>query len=74
MRFSMRERLRPTSCAACGFYQKTGEEIFRSISCSELRALSRSKIAPDRREPVFEFGNLGQSLFFHDSPTMNDER
>ena len=61
----MRERLRPTSCAACGLSQNPGAEICFSISCSDLRAESRSKIAPNRREPVFNFGDFCQCFFFH---------
>ena len=66
-RFSMRERLRPTSCAACGLSQNPGAEICRSISCNDLRAESRSKIAPYAQEPVLQFGNLSDCLFSHDA-------
>src|SRR5438874_4068527 len=65
MRFSMRERLRPTSCAACGLSQNPGTEICFSISCSELRAESRSKIAPDGLESVFDGGDFCKRFFFH---------
>lgn len=61
----MRERLRPTSCAACGLSQNPGAEICFSISCSELRAESRSKIAPDALESVFDFRDLCECFFFH---------
>src|SRR5438067_7824358 len=65
MRFSTRERLRPTSCAFSGSFQKPGADISRSISSSDFLAEARSKIAPDRGETVFERGDSLKSFVFH---------
>src|ERR1043165_5195223 len=65
MRFSTRERLRPTSCAFSGSFQKPGADISRSISSKDFFAEARSKIAPDRGEAVFEDGDFLKSVVFH---------
>src|ERR1041385_6896135 len=65
MRFSTRERLRPTSCAFSGSFQKPGADISRSISSRDFFAEARSKIAPDRGEAVFEDGDFLEGVFFH---------
>jgi hypothetical protein len=71
MRFSTRERLRPTSCAFSGSSQNPGTDISRSISSSALRAASRSKIAPDAAEPVAKIVDAGERVVSHKN--MNAE-
>src|SRR2546428_12728713 len=70
MRFSNRDRLRPTSCAFSGLPQKPETDISRSISSSALRAASRSKIAPDRAEPVAKIVDAGERVFSHGRRTI----
>src|SRR5947199_6014110 len=65
MRFSTRERFRPTSCAFSGSFQKPGADISRSISSSDFLAEARSKIAPDGGEAVLEGGDFLEGVVVH---------
>jgi hypothetical protein len=54
--------LRWTSWASSGRDQKSGATVFSLSSASALRAASRSKIAPERREAIRGSGKGGQEV------------